>query len=92
MAAPKKPEGEKLKQVKVHVPVKELEIYTRPVIESLIEKHRNEGKIVIGTPYSPSVKPIGYSDTEQALSELIVSAYRRSNNQHEFIRRAKTLK
>lgn len=93
MAAPKKPEGEKLEQVKVHIPKKELSIYTRPVIESLIDQHRN-GKhsgclMEVGQHHKHSSD---VTEVERVLLEVVLKNYRKSSNQNNFINRAKTLK
>lgn len=102
MAAPKKPEGEKIEQIKVHVRKSEKEIYTRKLFEGWMEQHRmKEGPEFMKNESQADhnnrmelCKPIlkSYTENEQALIDIVISAYRKSTNQIQFINRVKTLK
>ena len=95
MPAPKKADSDKIKQVKVHVKVSDLEKYDRKKIEQLIEedKHGKTGMtITLPIPKEPIEKPTGYSADEQALIDRMIPNYRKSNNKLYFINRAVQLR
>lgn len=104
MAAPKKPEGEKIEQIKVHVRKSEKEIYTRKLFESWMEQHRMKKHPEFLSKQNKSEadrnkrmenhKPVlsSYSANEQALIDIMITAFRKTSNQIQFINRVKTLK
>lgn len=100
MPAPKKADADKIKQVKVHVKVSDLEKYDRHKIEQLIEDDKSgfnktggeitkEGAIRVKVPND---KPAAYTEDEQALIDRIIPNYRKSNNKLYFINRAVQLR
>lgn len=101
MPAPKKADSDKIKQVKVHVKVSDLEKYDRHKIEQLIEDDKigssitlpeTQFKVETSITKLPIEKPTGYSPDEQALIDRLIPNYRKSNNKLYFINRAVQLR